>query len=50
VAYRNGLPIEPADVANVIDGSENARQAAWMNDVPAIIVNVQRQPRPTSSM
>src|SRR6185369_5007740 len=32
------------DVADVIDGAENARLAAWMNDTPAIIVNVQRQP------
>jgi len=44
VAYRNGNPIKLSDVANVIDGSENARQAAWMNTTPAIILNIQRQP------
>jgi multidrug efflux pump len=44
VAYRNGSPVQMADVADVIDGVENARQAAWMNDVPAVIVNIQRQP------
>src|SRR5471032_1069185 len=44
VAYRNGAPVRLSDVANVIDDTENNRQAAWMNDVPAIIVNIQRQP------
>jgi multidrug efflux pump len=44
VAYRNGAPVVLADVADVIDDAENARQAAWMNDVPAVILNVQRQP------
>jgi multidrug efflux pump len=44
VAYRNGAPVHLSDVANVIDGAENVNQAAWMNSVPAIIVNIQRQP------
>ena len=44
VAYSNGAPIYLTDVADVIEGAENARLAAWMNDTPAIIVNVQRQP------
>jgi multidrug efflux pump len=44
VAYRNGSPVFLKDVASVVDGVENTRQAAWMNDVPAIIVNIQRQP------
>jgi multidrug efflux pump len=44
VAYRNGAPVVLGDVADVIDDAENARQAAWMNDVPAVILNVQRQP------
>jgi multidrug efflux pump len=44
VAYRNGAPIYLSDVADVIDGAENDKLAAWMNDTPAIIVNVQRQP------
>ncbi|HLW71049.1 MAG TPA: multidrug efflux RND transporter permease subunit [Candidatus Binataceae bacterium] len=44
VAYRNGAPVRLEDVANVIDGAENVKQAAWMNSVPAVIVNVQRQP------
>src|SRR5436305_5353724 len=44
IAYRNGAPVRVQDVANVIDGVENAQQAAWMNNTPAVIVNVQRQP------
>jgi multidrug efflux pump len=44
VAYRNGAPVYLTDVADVIDGAENSKLAAWMNDTPAIIVNVQRQP------
>jgi multidrug efflux pump len=44
VAYRNGAPIMLTDVAEVVDGVENNNQAAWMNLVPAVILNVQRQP------
>jgi multidrug efflux pump len=44
VAYRNGAPIMLKDVAQVVDGIENNKQAAWMNETPAVIVNVQRQP------
>jgi multidrug efflux pump len=44
VAYRNGAPIMVTDVAEVIDGIENNKQAAWMNQTPAVILNVQRQP------
>ena len=44
VAYRNGAPVVLSDVASVVDGAENVRQAAWMNNVPAVIVNIQRQP------
>ena len=44
IAYRNGAPVTLSDVADVIDDAENVRQAAWMNDVPAVILNIQRQP------
>jgi multidrug efflux pump len=44
VAYRNGAPIMLKDVANVVDGIENNKQAAWMNQTPAVILNIQRQP------
>jgi multidrug efflux pump len=44
IAYHNGAPVRVSDVANVIDGTENAWLAAWMNLTPAVIVNIQRQP------
>jgi multidrug efflux pump len=44
VAYRNGRPVSLSDVANVIDDTENVRLAAWMDNSPAVIVNIQRQP------
>ena len=44
VAYKNGAPVFLSDVADVVDGAENSRLAAWMNEVPAIILNIQRQP------
>ncbi|HEX9081571.1 MAG TPA: efflux RND transporter permease subunit, partial [Holophagaceae bacterium] len=44
IAYKNGAPIRLSDVATVVDGVENSRQAAWKNEVPAVILNIQRQP------
>src|SRR6266478_9276644 len=49
VAYRKGAPVRLSDIATVVDGIENNKQAAWMGVkpgviVPAVIVNVQRQP------
>ncbi|MEA2748695.1 MAG: multidrug efflux pump [Myxococcales bacterium] len=44
VAYRNGAPVVLSSVARVIDGQETNLQAAWMNETPAVIVNIQRQP------
>jgi multidrug efflux pump len=44
VAYRNGAPVRLSDVATVTDGAENVQQAAWMNEGPAVLVNIQRQP------
>jgi len=44
IAYRNGAPVRVADVADVSDDAENVKQAAWMNTVPAVILNIQRQP------
>src|SRR5437870_3100250 len=44
IAYRNGAPVILSDVAKVIDAVENSKLAAWMNNVPAVIVNIQRQP------
>ncbi|HUB82388.1 MAG TPA: efflux RND transporter permease subunit [Bryobacteraceae bacterium] len=44
VAYRNGAPVKLTDIADVVDDVENVRQAAWMNDTPSVIMNIQRQP------
>ena len=44
IAYKNGAPVKLTDVAAVIDDAENVRQAAWMNEVPSVILNIQRQP------
>jgi multidrug efflux pump len=44
IAYRNGAPVFLKDVANIVNGVENSKQAAWMNQTPAVILNVQRQP------
>jgi multidrug efflux pump len=44
VAYRNGAPVRIRDVATVIDGAENTKLAAWVNDQRAIVLNIQRQP------
>jgi multidrug efflux pump len=44
IAYRNGAPVLLSDVAEAIDDVENVKQAAWMNDTPAVVLNIQRQP------
>ncbi len=44
VAWRNGAPVRLSDLGTVVDGAENARLAAWMNEQPAVILNIQRQP------
>ncbi|HEX3580759.1 MAG TPA: efflux RND transporter permease subunit, partial [Thermoanaerobaculia bacterium] len=44
IAYRNGAPVRVGDVAQVVDGVEDAQKAAWQNTTPAVIMNVQRQP------
>ena len=44
IAYRDGAPVLLSDVATVIDAPENVHLAAWKNNIPAVIVNIQRQP------
>ncbi len=44
IAYRNGAPVRLSEVAQIIDGAENVRLAAWANDTAAVILNIQRQP------
>ena len=44
VAYRDGAPVLLRDVAAITGGIENVRAAGRYNGVPAIIIDVQRQP------
>ena len=44
VAYRGGAPLRLSDVAQISEGAENDRLAAWANETPAIVLNIQRQP------
>jgi multidrug efflux pump len=44
VSYSNGAPVLVKNIANVVSGVENTKQAAWMNTTPAVILNIQRQP------
>ncbi len=44
IAYKNGSPIRLSDVARIVDGTQNNKLGAWMNTVPAVILNIQRQP------
>jgi len=44
VAYRDGAPVMLTDVARVVDGVENNKLAAWNDMMPAVILNIQRQP------
>ncbi|MDB4972140.1 MAG: Cobalt-zinc-cadmium resistance protein CzcA [Myxococcaceae bacterium] len=44
LAYRNGAAIRLTDLADVVDGVENAELAGWANEQRAILLNVQRQP------
>ncbi len=44
LAYNNGAPLRLKDVAQIVDGAENERLAAWANRNQAILLNIQRQP------
>ena len=44
LAYNNGAPLRLKDVAEIVDGAENERLAAWANDNQAVLLNIQRQP------
>jgi len=44
VAYRNGSPVRLDDVANVVDGVENDKAAAWYNDERSISLAIFKQP------
>ena len=44
IAWRNGAPVLLRDVADVVEGLENARVAGWYQGRNAIILDVQKQP------
>ncbi|GAB7530143.1 MdtB/MuxB family multidrug efflux RND transporter permease subunit [Pseudomonas sp. 3A(2025)] len=44
LAYSNGAPLRLKDVAQITDGAENDRLAAWANQNQAVLLNIQRQP------
>jgi multidrug efflux pump len=44
IAYRNGAPVLLGDVARIVDGLENNRVGGWYQGVPAVIVDIKRQP------
>ena len=44
LAYNNGAPLRLKDVAQIVDGAENERLAAWANQNQAVLLNIQRQP------
>ncbi|WP_028694136.1 MdtB/MuxB family multidrug efflux RND transporter permease subunit [Pseudomonas cremoricolorata] len=44
LTYKNGAPLRLKDVAEIVDGAENERLAAWANENQAVLLNIQRQP------
>ena len=44
IAYQNGAPVFMRDVARVTQAAQDIEQGAWVNHVPAIVLNVMRQP------
>jgi multidrug efflux pump len=44
IAYRNGNPVTIGDVATIVDGLENDRTGGWYQGIPAVIIDIQRQP------
>jgi multidrug efflux pump len=44
LSYQNGASVRLKDIARAYDGAENEYLAAWADDKPAVIVNIQRQP------
>ncbi len=44
VAYKNGSPVRLYELANVFDGVENDKVAAWYRNQRTIFISIQRQP------
>src|SRR3954454_1431218 len=44
IAYRNQNPVMLRDVADVVDGLENAKVSGWHNGEQAVVIDIRRQP------
>src|SRR5215210_1541901 len=44
IAYRNQNPVMLRDVADVIDGLENAKVSGWYDSQQAVVIDIRRQP------
>lgn len=44
VSYQNGAPVRLQDIADIEQGAQNDKLAAWSDKKPAIVLNIQRQP------
>ena len=44
LGYNAGAALRLRDVAEIVDGAENERLAAWANQNQAVLINIQRQP------
>ncbi len=44
LTYQNGAALRLHDIAHIEEAAENTYQSAWANNMPAIVIAVQRQP------
>ena len=44
LAWRDGAPLRLGDIARIENATEDRRLAAWADRLPAVLINVQRQP------
>jgi multidrug efflux pump len=44
IAWRDGAPLRLGEVARIEKASEDRRLAAWADRLPAVLINIQRQP------
>ncbi len=44
IAYQNGAPVRLRDVGEVVDNVENVQLGGWVNGLPSVILDIQRQP------
>ncbi|HEX3498342.1 MAG TPA: efflux RND transporter permease subunit [Stellaceae bacterium] len=44
IAYNKGAPVHVRDIGRAVDGVEDIRQAAWLGNRRAVIIDVHKQP------